>query len=370
MPLVTQALPLVEVAAPQLRTLRITSLKGPAEESLDLFRGKTERLQQLEMTRVPLNWTSTPLTGLRILRLFDILHGTNTSQLLTVLQQCPGLEELNLRVVRLEEVHPSELPGRIELSHLRHLELEELSPPRTTTEVFSRVFTPKYQHLKLSCETEGTELVEAICHARSALSPLVSSADKLSVTIDTSGLRFTTGSVVFDIKVDSPYRILGRLIARFGEAMEGVDTYLIFTDSLNSDDQQRFYKKDFPIISNLSFVKDIYVETNIDASDLVTCLASPDIVNGVKRWPLPQLRRLNFHERNFQLSDLLDMLERRYGESTQEEQDEETEVELPAQLDDLEITAAKEHFDRLLFKEIEEIIGLECLTCLDDIQPL
>ncbi|KAG8907827.1 hypothetical protein FRB99_002000 [Tulasnella sp. 403] len=384
-PLIVQTFRLANVAAPQLRTLRIAfNLTGVIEGPLNLFRGRTERLQELNVVRVPLNWNSTLLTGLRTLRLSDITYGMDVNRLFKTLQQCPGLEDLSLREVRLELVYPLELPERVELSSLRRLELAALSPSRTTTELFSRVFTPEYHRFKLSCHwpTEATELMEAICRARSALNPVVSSARGIQIAINPSGLGFTAGPMILkiDVHTDSPFGTLEYLTATFGKAMECVETILSLKDDRirdnhngddddsDDDDQESFSEKDFAIISRLPLITEIYVEyTNLDLSDLIHGLGSPDIVNGVKRLPLPNLRYLYLHQHNFELSELWDMLEQRYGVSAQEKQDEETMmVELPIPFQSLEITGIYWFFNDPLFRKIEDLVGSEHVTQVMD----
>ncbi|KAG8891247.1 hypothetical protein FRB99_003752, partial [Tulasnella sp. 403] len=140
---------LENASAPQLRTLSIRTLQRHLDH--DLFRGETDRLEELDVRGASLPWTSTLLHNLRILRLAYIepIPKATTSRLLAVLQQCPNLEGFYTQSVNIGQSDDSDLPVQVALARLRSLELSSVIPTSSAFSIISHISSSLHPCLQL-----------------------------------------------------------------------------------------------------------------------------------------------------------------------------------------------------------------------------
>ncbi|KAG8908483.1 hypothetical protein FRB99_005841, partial [Tulasnella sp. 403] len=353
---------LLEASAPRLRKLRIiVNVPSPSEHRIDVFRGKAERLRELEIAGAPLQWSSSLLAGLHVLRITDIRDGMNVTQLLAVLQGCPDLTELGVQRCSMLQTDPSELPERVDLPHLQHLELTHLSPSNVVFEVLPRIFTPKYERFRISSPFVETATTKTISHVYPALSQLVSSVAQIDLAISYNNFKFTEGSPGFrkplvDIHVyqSQPLELLNYMATTFSQAMKGVETSISLGDFFDKKNA-----KDFVLIDGVPLVTTINAYSRRDVSGLLTHLSTPTVINGTKRWPHPHLQCLSLYEESCDPETLLKMVQSRYGVAKAKGKGKHR-VELPVPLESLEVTGQGHgYIQGTIFEKVEEIVGRE-----------
>lgn len=124
-----------------------------------LFSGDISQLQHLELVKCNINWDSSLLTGLTVLKLSDIplLARPTTSQLLDVLEKMPAMEILHLHEVLPsvdDETMLSRVPDRIiALPHLSHIAVISTVPE--CTNLFKHITIPSSVTFYLN--TRGTD---------------------------------------------------------------------------------------------------------------------------------------------------------------------------------------------------------------------
>ncbi|KAG8908484.1 hypothetical protein FRB99_005842 [Tulasnella sp. 403] len=377
---VLQKSSLLDASAPRLQKLRIRLNGQSPEGGLDLFRGKTERLQELDVAGTHLKWSSQLLTGLRILRLADIRNGMDATQLFTTLRRCPELTELNITRSSITQDRASELPERVELPRLRHLDLGYLSPPGAAFEILPRVVTPKYQHFSICSPYNEAGFTRTVSHICPAFSLLLSSVAEIDITIKNNELKFTGKPEIFGdtpfaeihILQCRPYELLDRLVTTFGQSMKEIETSIFFDDTYKDEKV-----KDYAAIAKIPSVTTLSALTRRDLSDLINHLATPSVLNGTKRWPHPRLRHLSLFEQSCKLKQLLQMVENRYGVAKGKAKGKGKgngkcgKEEFPEPLETLDITGQVETcVDGTLFRKIEKVVGRDHVLWIpDDDEP-
>ncbi|KAG8895139.1 hypothetical protein FRB99_000739 [Tulasnella sp. 403] len=187
--------------APQLRKLTIRTPNGELRHlDHELFHAETESLQELDIAGVSLPWTSTLLHGLRILRLAGMqpIEEPSTSRFLAVVQQCPDLEELCIRDLKINQSDDSELPGQdVILARLRSLELSWIKPPTSAISILTHISSPRYDRLILLSsfsEPAPTDIFVNAEKIRPSLDSLISRVDRIQVGLQRQQFYCTAGS--------------------------------------------------------------------------------------------------------------------------------------------------------------------------------
>lgn len=131
-----------------------------SKRPVPLFNGRTPNLRSCSITSFNFGWDLKLMNGLRVLKLGGYYNSDapSPSTLLSILRQCPQLEELALRNVSIDDPHPCiagkvaepEMPitNKIHLPHLKKASFF-YSGGRHAQEIMSHISFPNLEHLEL-----------------------------------------------------------------------------------------------------------------------------------------------------------------------------------------------------------------------------
>ncbi|KAG8903041.1 hypothetical protein FRB99_003812, partial [Tulasnella sp. 403] len=327
-------------SAPRLKKLRVFIDDGNGAP-INMFLGGAGHLEELDLTSLPIHWTSPLLSRLQILRLSYLIEEAaelTINHLLTTLMQCPTLSELEVDNCYFNETTISDhLPARLQLPHLRVLNLCEITPPLVPYLVLSRLSSPKYDRFRLvSGDVEETHLgdvMQSLSHHIPSFGHLVSSARKVVIILGDIRCRYLTRStrneIVFHLFIEdySSMAVLRWITEAIASIPEGVDAKLVLGRYMYTASEEEVAT----ICSRIPTITILRVESN--QSPLIRYLSAPGpaLIDGTKHWPFPKLTSLFIEEDACDPHELLTMVARRYGRDTKSE----STVELPQRLSSL-----------------------------------
>ncbi|KAG8898064.1 hypothetical protein FRB99_007684, partial [Tulasnella sp. 403] len=166
----------------------------------------------------------------------------------------------------------------------------------------------------------------------------------------------------FQLQVTRPFvmDVFGWITDAFADALEdAIVKVVIGPDHIMSQEDVATLCSKVPTITALRIFG--------TQTPLIRYLATPTLVDGIRRWPLPQLVSLTVQEGDVDPDEMLGMLESRYGYTLK---NEDAKARLPSPFSTLVIRSSGESLDDRTLQEIRRIVGEDCLehTVLDDIQ--
>ncbi|KAG8892752.1 hypothetical protein FRB99_002463, partial [Tulasnella sp. 403] len=344
-----------DLSAPKLKKLCVVGEDGSGS-SVELFRGGAGHLEELDLTAVSINQTSSLLSGLRILRLKYLNHSLTTRCLLVALMRCPNLSELRINSCALHESTTSDdLPARLELPHLNILDLC-LVTPSAAISILTRISSPKYTYFRLVPETlqevpSTDDILQSISHHIPSLRHLIVSAAKLAITLGwyncqcIAGLPWSDPFFELSIDHDSPTTtVLAWITEAFAGVLEGVATKIVigFYRALSEED--------LAIMCRIPLINALRISGN--QTSLLRHLSTPTLVNGKEHWPLPKLATLIIEEDHYNPDEILDMVESRY-----ELRKPTSNAQLPSRFSSLVINGSGTTLGDHTVQQIRSIVG-------------
>ncbi|KAG8901545.1 hypothetical protein FRB99_005227, partial [Tulasnella sp. 403] len=264
-----------DLSAPKLRKLHVEDEYGRGSP-VNLLRGGTEHLEELELSGVSVCWTSPLLSRLRILRLKHLNYPTDdvtTSRLLTILMQCPDLSELRIHRCDFYASTPDELPPRFELPRLEVLDLDDIHPSTTAYSILSQISpSSKYKQFRLGSEFEGAPPPShVISHHIPSLRHLMATAtiDQVLMQFDFQTCRYIvqlmghSPSLDVRIKYSSPMVTLAWITEAFAGMFEGVATEAQIGHVLSDGD-------DITVLSDEDDTTEAQAEFVLSGEDIAT----------------------------------------------------------------------------------------------------
>ncbi|KAG8905671.1 exo-1,3-beta-glucanase [Tulasnella sp. 403] len=355
---------LINASVPQLEELSLSAHRRDGGGQIDLFRGGAERLKKLDLWGVSIPWTSPLLLRLQVLRLMDLgdSAGVTTTHILNVLAQCTELSALRISGCSIHYSEAPNLPARLELPHLRSLSIDRIAPPNAPFWILSRISTPKYDQFDLVCSFAGHLLpddpLQKISHITPSLVHLVASAQRVAIALEGTGCQYTalpggwdSRKLRLSITHLSTSIVLGWVVAAFCDAMKNIRSEVAFSrfDSL--------LQSDLATIDRTSLVTKLSLAG--EQTFVIRHLSTTTLVDGKQRWLFPELVTLSIDEDSNHPDEILRMVERRYGRTT-EPNDAEADIQLPTPLTSLVIYGSGKVLDGHTFHRLREIVGEDC----------
>ncbi|KAG8905672.1 hypothetical protein FRB99_008445 [Tulasnella sp. 403] len=368
--------------APQLEELHLIVRVGDRVR-VDLFRGGVGRLKKLDLMGLSIPWTSPLLSHLQVLRLTGVgdSTGPTTIHILTVLAQCPELLELRIVDCNIRDVAAPNLPSRLELPHLRilsfhhkaisipqfsvHLAMSLLTPvsPLAPFAILSRISTPKYDYFHLISEFKNDlrrdNPLEKISNIRPSLAHLVASARHIEIKIDEVCCQYSahSGEPVAPLKLcithPSPFAVLGWITGVFCDAMKTVPSEVVISSTLPEH--------------GLSAIGRVSSTTTLELrgaqTPIIRYLSTTTLIDGKRRWPLPELATLTIDEDDNDPDEILRMVESRYGLTTKYTH-LGSKTQLPVPFESLVIDGMGTTLSRDTYRRIREIVGGDCFEAI------
>ncbi|KAG8901495.1 hypothetical protein FRB99_005271 [Tulasnella sp. 403] len=358
---------LTDTSAPQLKKLYVSVDEGYNSgntAAIDLFRRGAGNLEELKLSGVAVPWTSALLSRLRILRLSHLNSGAalTTSGFFNILEQCPDLSELQIRHCRVSESDASDLPDQLELTHLRRLDVEAITPPISACMILSRISSPEFERFRFISDSGSAtdDVLKNLSHLVPSLVHLVASARNVGLRLDDDGYRFDTlfGDPwmehryrPFELEIShisaSPWAVLDWVTAHFGDAMKDVATGVdIFKRSLSKRDLAALGR--IPLVTSLDLIG--------KSSQVLHFLSTSTLINGRDCWPLPHLAKLSITGHTHDPNMILHMVQSRYGH-TLESKEAKSKARLPSPLTLLTICEDENNMYSGIYWGISEIVG-------------
>ncbi|KAG8892871.1 hypothetical protein FRB99_002386 [Tulasnella sp. 403] len=312
-----ELLPLASMAAPQLRSLDLSS-RSFTPPTLNLFQNHPPKLDVIRLEGVSLNWTSPIFSGLKELSLQEISVFPSLPSLCNILQACPELTSLQL-VPTSTDHHDGDVPADslpIHLSKLKSLDFTGLS--RTATEfLLSRISAPCCNSIVLGLH-HGSYRSGDIHGSLSAIFSLILSwwqGRSIQSTPKSGRLEFLPHSVYFGTSSPPGLRLdlmgprcdhtLHHLVQNLGTLLRHTILAAHFGASIVFPTMLHDLNA-FPLLRELG-ISDLRGDAFV--------LAEPYVgENGILKWYLPNLRILECRHRDYHYPrPLLGMIRMRAG---------------------------------------------------------
>ncbi|KAG8892768.1 hypothetical protein FRB99_002446, partial [Tulasnella sp. 403] len=256
-----------------------------------------------------------------------------TAHILTTLAQCPEIPELQIYPSSLRDSDASDLPDRLELPHLRVLEIGLITPPVAKYSILSRISSPKYDHFRLDSDLPigllPDNLLESISHIAPSLVHIVASVPCVEISLGDSECQYSIHSVEhilnLDITYPAPSTVLEWITTVFGNAMKSVQADVTIERYTSPSENNPLAIGRIPLISSLKLLG------RGNQTPITRHLSTALKVDGRLQWPFPELASLRIEENSNSPDEILLMLESRYGHSTKSKK-ADSKIGLPAPL--------------------------------------
>ncbi|KAG8899243.1 hypothetical protein FRB99_006844 [Tulasnella sp. 403] len=359
---------LTNVSAPQLKKLHVSFLQLYGVEGthcIDLFYKGADHLDELELAGVAVSWTSALLFHLRILRLQNLNCGAalTIGGVLDIAGQCPNLTTLWIRNCYVYDA--SDPPDHLELTHLRDLDIGDITPHTSAYSILSRISSPKLDLFSFVSrppfgvqESLTTKNLENLLHLVPSFVHLVTSATSIALCINGDGCRLNTplgdrplNLTIYDGKA-FPRAVLDWVTAYLGDAMRDVETRIdIFKLSLSERDLAALGR--IPLLTALHLIGD-----SNQTLSLIRFLSTTTFVSGWECWSLPHLAELEItiigHSHGSH--HILHMVQSRYGHTLESEEARST-AWLPSPFTTLAVHEKECSMDPRMYRRISDIVG-------------
>ncbi|KAG8880842.1 hypothetical protein FRB98_004718 [Tulasnella sp. 332] len=310
-------------------------LDTPPSQLVSPLRLVADRLRALSLWNAPINWESPGLIDLEIL----ILHGgisvdsPSASQLAQVLRACPRLVRLEIYYEPTMREAAAIDTSLIELPALTIFDMEV--SPAVAAYILAVVRIPSCEKFSLvAISPKSTFIPDALQHQIPLLVSRIASSGFIDISMSEHDLRYEASEAV-SIRLVAPESrsdSLAWIMDHIHSLTLSVPTRLIIST------------RHFPLTTLMmhplaSSVTKLEVSNN---RDLVYYLGQPVEVEGVRRFPLPNLRELFLKSAaELEPQDFVSMVESRFGdigsysESEWARQQSGDWPELPVKLDKL-----------------------------------
>lgn len=364
------------ISAPDLKKLSISNstvqywdpepvtAEVPEGAPVDIFGGDAPNLQELSLTgKVWISWQSKMLAGLRGLLIRRMEHaGPNLSDLTTILRRSPELQVLHLNDLESLTGTEGDDANIIELPFLRDLKLDKL-PELHARFFMSHIRAPQCRSFSITPTTDTpasstiSAILECVHHVIEATSAQGMGYGFIKITLNPAQFHFTCSAKrikalkLYEICVAvSPAMVTEELFAMLETITSALSKFEFHVDQLDGDEEA--IGRCISCISRLRPLSGLSINTPGVLEAVLNYLAAPEVLDGTKRWPFPDLTLLRCGPRcGDQLGNILEMVRKRYGtpiSSTEER---------PKPLDKLFIYASPH--DQTTWAEIGRVIGQE-----------
>ncbi|KAG8892107.1 hypothetical protein FRB99_002958 [Tulasnella sp. 403] len=354
---------LADASAPKLEKLCVSVYPTGVSAStrVELFRGGVECLKELELSGVSMPWTSPLLSRLRVLRLASLGESAavTTAHILTALAQCPEISELRIYSCDLRDSHAPDFPTRLELPHLHVLSLDCITPSAASYSILRGISSPKYDQFTLTSAVPSPPdnlLSETISHIIPSLVHLPTSARRVTIRLGDRYCQYETeNGLKFRVVHPSPPTVLGWMTTAFGDAMRSVQTELHIGFNFPPSENDLLVIGGIPMLTllNISGLK--------DQTPIIRFLSTTTLVNGKQRWPFPKLASLSIEEDVNHPSEILRMVESRYGHNIKSKK-AKSKARLPTPFTSFIIHGSGTRLGDRTFHQIREIVGEDHFT--------
>lgn len=336
---------LTSFPAPRLVSLRLSAPRNSSLSTLrpiSLFQGNAPQLKNASFRAIPIPWDSPILSGLESLELreLDISNSPTSVQILRILESCPALETLVLQKnittdweipEDMDCVHlPRLMTLKLEMSAAQGDGLMELLDFQLTdaTKIHLNYSIPSSQpHAPISFE----KLTPLLMH-------YAGETGSVTIRLDQNRFYCASGTITLELEyVEKLYEIVRWFALAILDAQLSPDTEVTLRRSLRLDDPNVHVALDM-----LMYTTTLAVEKrSADLYPLMKYLARPRRGNPLHFWPLQNLEKLHLYGGRVQVSNIVEMVRSRYGQSEQAKRDQETmgltDVPLPVHLTCLDV---------------------------------
>lgn len=335
---------------------------------MNLFGGKAERLQHIELRGFSVPWDSAMLSGLRTLILSDLGSAApSEEEIIGILRASPALVQLSLGGFACERSISSTQTSPIELPVLTSFTLLGINIS-TAFQLLSLIRLPECAAFRVKLELASpTDLFsgDSMVHLVPSIRKIMATHPIVRVEIRPLGIFISCGDAENLEICITEGTVASDLAARLVHLIDTPELVLELFITPQSDDIP--LTAILPILTSRCIIKDLILEDLgghlvSTPEAVIKFLTEPLFKGKTAGWPLPDLEFLKFQGSSTNWDLLLQMINRRYGQTDACSKLQER----PARLHTLDLSTAGDveaPYDRQLI----EILGAGVIRWLEGV---